>query len=120
MPRYGIVDRGYRGRKMIEGVKILTPGMLVASASRYLIQKTRSQFRARAGIEPVISHIKRDHRMWRNFLLDEDGDKLNTILAATGFNLRKMLQRIEAGAMEIFVSQLKLIYWLSLKVKLAI
>jgi hypothetical protein len=39
--------------------------------------------------------------MWRNFLLDEDGDKLNTILAATGFNLRKMLRRLEAGAMKI-------------------
>jgi IS5 family transposase len=101
MPKYGIVDRGYRGRKIIEGVKILTPRKLAASATRYLVQKTRKQFRARAGIEPVIGHIKRDHRMWRNFLLDEDGDKLNTILAATGFNLRKMLRRLEAGAMKI-------------------
>lgn len=41
--------------------------------------------------------------MWRNFLLDEIGDELNTILAATGFNLRKMLQRLEAGATEIVV-----------------
>jgi len=104
MPKYGIVDRGYRGRKTVEGVIILTPGKLASSASRYLKQKIRKQFRARAGIEPVIGHVKRDHRMWRNFLLDEDGDKLNTILAATGFNLRKMLQRLEAGAMNIFVT----------------
>ena len=101
-PKTGIVDRGYRGRKVIEGVKILTPGKLAKSATRYFIQKTRKQFRARAGIEPVIGHLKQDHRMWRNFLLDENGDKLNTILAATGFNLRKMLRRIEAGAMEIY------------------
>ena len=104
MPRYGIVDRGYRGRKTIEGVKILSPGKLLASASRYLVKKTRNRFKARAGIEPVIGHLKRDHRMWRNFLLDEDGDKLNTILAAAGFNLRKMLQRLEAGATQIYVS----------------
>lgn len=110
MPKYGIVDRGYRGRKIVEGVKILSPGKLVSSASRYLIQKTRKQFRARAGIEPVIGHIKRDHRMWRNFLLDEDGDKLNTILAATGFNLRKMLQRLEAGADIIFEFIIKMIF----------
>jgi IS5 family transposase len=84
MPKFGIVDRGYRGRKNIEGVKIITPGNLVKSASRYLKQKIRKQFRARAGIEPVIGHLKRDHRMWRNFLLDKEGDKLNTILAATG------------------------------------
>ena len=111
-PRYGIVDRGYRGRKMIEGVKIISPGKLAASASRYLIQKTRKQFRARAGIEPIIGHLKRDHRMWRNFLLDEDGDKLNTLLAATGFNLRKMLQRLEAGALNVFVSILRWMYLL--------
>lgn len=110
MPQYGIVDRGYKGRKIIEGVKILIPGKLLASASRYLIQKTRKQFRARAGIEPVIGHLKRDHRMWRNFLLDEDGDKFNTILAATGFNLRKMLQRLEAGAINIFVSVFEKFY----------
>lgn len=104
MPLYGIVDRGYRGRKTVEGVKILSPGKLMATASRYLIQKTRKRFRARAGIEPVIGHLKRDHRMWRNFLLDEVGDKFNTMLAATGFNLRKMLQRLEAGALDIFVA----------------
>lgn len=102
-PKVGIGDRGFKGRKEIEGVKIIIPGKLIKSASRYLVQKTRKQFRARAGIEPVIGHLKQDHRMWRNFLLDEVGDQLNTILAATGFNLRKMLQRLEAGAMEIFV-----------------
>ncbi len=64
---------------------------------------------ARAGIEPVIGHLKRDHSMWRNFLLDEEGDKFNTILAATGFNLRKMLQRLEAGALDIFVAILECI-----------
>lgn len=115
MPRYGIVDRGYRGRKTIEGVKILSPGKLAASASRYLIQKTRKQFRARAGIEPVIGHLKRDHRMWRNFLLDEDGDRFNTILAATGFNLRKMLQRLEAGALDLLVTIFEWIYLLKRK-----
>jgi IS5 family transposase len=103
LPKVGIVDRGYRGRKTVEGVTIITPGKLLASASRYLINKTRKQFRARAGIEPIIGHLKQDHRMWRNFLLDEEGDALNTILAATGFNLRKMLQRIKAGAEKIFI-----------------
>lgn len=116
MPKVGIVDRGYRGRKIIEGVKILTPGKLFKSASRYLKQKIRKQFRARAGIEPVIGHIKRDHRMWRNFLLDEEGDKFNTILAATGFNLRKMLQRLKAGAMEIFIIILKELNLLKIQV----
>ena len=98
MPKYGIVDRGYRGRKIINGVKIIIPKKLPSTSTRHQIQKIRKQFRARAGIEPIIGHLKQDHRMYRNFLLDEDGDKINTILAAAGFNLRKMLQRLKAEA----------------------
>ena len=113
-PKYGIVDRGYRGRKIVNGVKIVIPKKLLSSATRYQIQKIRKQFRARAGIEPIIGHLKQDHRMSRNYLLDEDGDKVNTILAAAGFNLRKMLQRLKAEALEIFVSIYK--YYYSLEI----
>jgi IS5 family transposase len=102
-PKYGIVDRGYRGRKIIKGIKIIIPKKLPTSATRYQIQKIRKLFRARAGIEPIIGHLKQDHRMNRNYLLDEEGDKLNTILAAAGFNLRKMLQRLKAEAQYIYV-----------------
>ena len=64
-------------RMFNESDEIITPGKLIKSASIYLIRKTGKQFKARAGIEPIIGHIKKDHRMWRNFLLDEDEDKLN-------------------------------------------
>ncbi len=72
-------------------------------ASIYQKQKIRKQFRARAGIEPIIGHLKKDHRMNRNFLLNDQGDKINTILAAAGFNFRKMLQRLKAEAQSIFI-----------------
>ena len=62
-PKFGIVDRGYRGRKIIKGVKIIIPKKLPTSATRYQIQKIRKLFRARAGIEPIIGHLKQDHRM---------------------------------------------------------
>ena len=101
-PKAGIVYRGYRGRKLINGVKIIIPKRLPDSATSYQRQKMRKFFRARAGIEPVIGHLKQDHRMSRNYLLDNDGDKINTILAATGFNLRKMLQRLKAEALNSF------------------
>jgi len=42
--------------------------------------------------------------MGRNYLLDDVGDMVNTLLAAAGFNLRKMLQRLKAGALNIFDS----------------
>lgn len=102
-PKSGIVDRGYRGRKNVNGTEIILPKKLPASATRYQIQKIRKLFRARAGIEPIIGHLKQDHRMNRNYLLDEEGDKLNTILAAAGFNLRKMLQRLKTEAQYIYV-----------------
>jgi len=102
-PKIGIVDRGYRGRKIINGVEIIIPAKLPASANNYQKQKLRKQFRARAGIEPIIGHLKQDHRMSRNYLLDEQGDLVNTLLAAAGFNLRKMLQRLKAEALDLFV-----------------
>jgi len=101
-PKFGIVDRGYRGRKNVNGTRIVIPNKLPASANNYQKQKIRNQFRARAGIEPIIGHLKQDHRMSRNYLLDEVGDMVNTLLAAAGFNLRKMLQRLKAGALNIF------------------
>ncbi len=94
-PKTGIVDRGYRGKKKINGTKIISPSVPKKGTTQYEKQKARKRFRARAGIEPVIGHIKHDHRMLRNYLKGVVGDQLNTILAGTGFNLKKMLNRIK-------------------------
>ena len=101
-PKYGIVDRGYRGRKQILYTQIISPKKLPASASKYKKQKARERFRARAGIEPVIGHIKQDHRMLRNYLSGTQGDAINTMLAATAFNMKKMLNRIKKEVINIF------------------
>jgi transposase, IS5 family len=101
-PETGIVDRGYKGRKQINGTQIICPGKPSKNINRYQRQKIRQRFRARAGIEPVISHTKYDHRMYRNYLLDQIGDNMNSILAAVGFNLKKMLRRIKSEAKNIF------------------
>jgi IS5 family transposase len=94
-PKTGIVDRGYKGKKEINGTKIISPSVPKEKTSQYEKQKAKKRFRARAGIEPVISHVKHDHRMLRNYLKGTIGDQLNTILAGTGFNLKKMLNRIK-------------------------
>jgi len=40
--------------------------------------------------------------MLRNYLPDQIGDNINSILAAAGFNLRKMLHRLKSGTELIF------------------
>lgn len=101
LPQTGITDRGYRGRKNVLGVDILIPKPLGARASQYQKTKMRKRFRGRAGIEPIIGHLKQDHRMCRNFLSGTLGDELNTILSATAFNIRKFLNRLKTRFKEL-------------------
>ena len=107
-PQVAIVDRGYKGRKTVNEVEICTPRKLKASANSYRKQKIRKRFRARAGIEPIIGHVKHDHRMKRNFLAGVIGDQINTILAATGFNMMKKLRKIKE---ELFTFIFELFSW---------
>ncbi|EMS83140.1 transposase DDE domain protein [Leptospira noguchii str. Cascata] len=46
----------------------------------------------RSAIEPVISHLKHDHNMVRNFLKGKEGDRINAILSAAGFNFSKLIR----------------------------
>ncbi|MBN2172727.1 MAG: hypothetical protein JW731_01255 [Bacteroidales bacterium] len=103
-PEVGIVDRGYRGRKTVGETHIVTPKQLPASASHYERQKARKCFKDRAEIEPVIGHIKHDHRMLRNYLSGELGDGMNNLLAAAGYNMKKMLNRLKSSN-DFFYSQ---------------
>jgi len=94
MPKIAIADRGYRGVKQVEGVEILIPNRSKNKQTNYQKQKARKQFRGRAGIEPVIGHIKHDHRMIRNYLKGKMGDVINSICAAMSFNIKKRLNQI--------------------------
>ena len=48
----------------------------------------------RSAIEPVIGHIKAEHRMGRNYLAGEQGDAINVILAAARYNLSLLLKMV--------------------------
>jgi len=56
------------------------------------IEIKRQKFRRRAAIEPIIGHLKSDHRMARNFLKGFKGDEVNLLLAASAFNLKKWMR----------------------------
>ena len=93
-PELGICDRGFRGRKVVEGVKILTPenqGKRISEAER---KKNRKRNIRRSAIEPVIGHMKNDFRMARNFLKHTLGDEINAIMAAAAFNFKKWMRTL--------------------------
>ena len=46
----------------------------------------------RAAVEPVIGHTKAEHRMGRNYLKGRDGDRINAVLAAAGYNFALLLR----------------------------
>ncbi len=91
-PRLCLNDRGYRGRKRVGETQILLPAKAAANASAYERSKLRKLFRKRAGIEPVIGHLKNDHRLRRNFLKGLAGDQINLMMAAAAFNFRKWMK----------------------------
>jgi IS5 family transposase len=90
--KVAIVDRGYRGRKMVGETEILVPGKPPVGQSRSQNAKMRARFRRRAAIEPVISHLKYDFRLLRCFLKGFEGDQINLMLAAAAWNLRKWMR----------------------------
>lgn len=92
LPETLAYDRGGRGAKEVMGVKVITPGKPRKSDTAYDRKKKRHPFRRRAGIEPVFGHLKADHRMQDNFLSGRESASINAMLAATGWNLKKMMK----------------------------
>ena len=86
-----IVDRGYKVKGGIPKVDIVTPKVLKGE-SYYLKKKREERCRSRAGIEGLISHLKHDHRMLRNYLSGTAGDQINTLLAAAAYNMKKWMR----------------------------
>lgn len=89
--RKAIVDRGYKVKGGIQGVDIIMPKQLKRE-SYYLKKKREERCRSRAGIEGLISHLKHDHRMIRNYLSGTAGDQTNTLLAAAAYNMKKWMR----------------------------
>jgi transposase, IS5 family len=91
-PARAIVDRGYRGRKEVDGTEVLLPGKPKPGQSQRESAKMRARFRRRAAIKSVISHLKHQYRLVRCFFKGFVGDQLNLMLAAAAWNLKKWLR----------------------------
>ena len=95
LPEEVIYDRGGRGKSTINGVTISTPKPPLKKDSRYTKLKKRKKFRRRAAIEPVIGHLKTDFRMGQNYLKGAKSPHINAMLAATGWNLKKLMKKLK-------------------------
>ena len=84
-----IADAGYRGHNAPPEYKFK---VYTAGQKRRVTEQIKRQFKRRAAIEPVIGHLKDDHRMDRNYLAHASGDAINAVLAAAGYNFRRLIQ----------------------------
>ena len=91
--KIAIVDRGYQGKKIVDGTQILMPDK-EKNKTAYEKIKARKRFRRRAAIEPIIGHLKHQYRMAKNYLKGKIGDKINVMLAAAAFNFKSWLNKI--------------------------
>ena len=87
------VDNGYRGHDY-KGTAVIR---IAGTSNEGLRWSEKKRKRRRSSIEPVIGHLKSDHRLDRCFLKGRVGDKLNLIGSASGFNVRKLLSLLGTG-----------------------
>ena len=82
-----LADAGYRGHNAppASRFKVYTAGQ-----KRRMTEQIRRQLRRRSAVEPVIGHLKADHRMDCNYLAHRLGDANNAVLAAAGYNFRRL------------------------------
>jgi len=96
------VDKGYRGHNHTQKFRVWISGQV-----RRVTAPIRREMRRRAAVEPVIGHIKAEHRMGRNYLKGRDGDRINAVLAAAGYNfglLLRWLKRLLCALMQIMLA----------------
>jgi hypothetical protein len=73
-------------------------------AARSAAWQIKREFKRRAAIEPVISHLKEHPRMGRNYLAHASGDAINAVLAAAGYNFPRLLQWLRLLLLRILIA----------------
>jgi IS5 family transposase len=81
------VDKGYRGHNHPHKFRVWITGQV-----RRVTAPIRREMKRRAAVEPVIGHLKAEHRMGRNHLKGRAGDRANAVLAAAGYNFALLLR----------------------------
>jgi len=85
------VDKGYRGHNHPNKYRIWITGQV-----RRTTVAIKREMKRRAAVEPIIGHMKAEHRMDRNYLKGRDGDRINAVMAAVGFNFHLLLRWLQS------------------------
>jgi IS5 family transposase len=83
-----IADRGYRGHNAPPTHQFR---VFISGQRRRVTEAIKRELRRRSAVEPVIGHLKAEHRMGRNHLAHAAGDAINAVLAAAGYNFKRLL-----------------------------
>jgi len=83
-----LLDKGYRGHNAPPDYKFK---VFISGQKRGVTPSIKRTMRRRSAIEPVIGHLKAEHRMGRNYLWFKKGDASNAVLAAVGYNFRRLI-----------------------------
>jgi IS5 family transposase len=82
-------DAGYRGHNAPSEYKFK---VYTSRQKRRVTPVIKREMKRRAAVEPVIGHTKEEHRMGRNYLAGRHGDANNAVLAAAGYNFRRLIR----------------------------
>ena len=83
-----VADRGYRGNNAPSDHKFK---VYISGQKRGVTEAIKRDLRRRSAVEPCIGHLKSEHRMGRNHLAHAEGDAANAVLAAAGYNFRRLI-----------------------------
>jgi IS5 family transposase len=84
-----LADKGYCGHNAPPDYKFR---VFISGQKRGVTPKIKRELRRRSAVEPVIGHLKAEHRMGRNYLWFRRGDANNAVLAAVGYNFRRLIR----------------------------
>src|SRR6201997_3884363 len=96
-----ILDKGYRGHNAPPEYKFR---VFISGQKRRMTPKIKRELRRRSPVEAVIGHLKSEHRMGRNYLWHRQGDATNAILAAVGYNFRRLIRWLRFLLCQILVA----------------
>ena len=84
-----VADAGYKGHNAPDHLKLR---VFTSGQKRGVTPAIKRHLKRRAAVEPVIGHLKAEHRMGRNYLAHRSGDAANAVLAAVGYNFSLLVK----------------------------